>query len=394
MVRQAPILIAGGGICGLATAVALAGIGRHSHILERRAEYSEAGAGIQLGPNAVRILKRLGVDSAIESRSAAPEAIDIFDGATGDQLVQLPLGRWAERRYGAPYWVVLRSDLQCALQQTAHKHASIIFTNGFHVEDFEQDSNGVSAFDASRNRVVGSALVGADGIWSEVRDRCFEVAQPRFMGKSAYRAIVDRAAAPHALSSSNIGLWIGPGVHVEHYPVAAGAQISIVGMIDDVRQGADWGAPSNGQPLLKRVRGWAPVLQELLSQASEWHCWALHLGPRLGQWSTGRTTLAGDAAHSFFPFLSQGGGLAIESAFAIASALKSTPEDPEAAFRQYQSERIPRSRAVGRASRLIGQVYHLRGLASTIRNTALRRVSGEHLMKRLDWLYRYGRGGS
>ena len=123
---------------------------------------------------------------------------------------------------------------------------------------------------------------------------------------------------------------------------------------------------------------------------TEWHRWALHLGPRLEHWSNGRVTLAGDAAHSVFPFLSQGGGLAIESAFAIASALEKNPEDPEVAFGQYETLRIPRSRRVGRVSRLSGQIYHLRGLGSMIRNTVLRRVSGERLMKRYDWLYRHG----
>ncbi|MGI9521137.1 MAG: FAD-dependent monooxygenase [Hyphomicrobiaceae bacterium] len=389
MARPAPIVIAGGGVCGLSTAIALSINGRHSHILERRADISEAGAGIQLGPNAVRILARLGVDDVLSDRVTVPDAINIFSGKSGERLIQLPLGIWAKKRFGAPYWVALRSDLQSALHRTLRKYTTATFTNGFHVESFEQLTDGVSVFNASKNCVTGSALVAADGMWSQIRDWRFSNTQPKFIGKSAYRTIADRASVPHPFSDGNISLWIGPGMHIESYPVAAGSKICIVGMIDDVQRGTDWGAPTDGRFLLDRVKKWTPQLSDFLSSISSWHRWAIHLGPRLTHWTSGRVALAGDAAQSISPLLPQGGSLAIESAYAIATALEQTPHDPEAAFRRYEMMRRSRSIRVAKLSTLTGQICHLAGWSATIRDSLLRQIPGDRVVKRLDWLYGY-----
>lgn len=386
------ILIAGGGIGGLTAAVAIAQHGRPVHVLERTSTFSEAGAGIQLGPNAVRVLERLGIGQHLTAEVGKPEVLEIFDVMSGERITELPLGEFTNARYGAPYWVVHRRDLQRALLSAAETSSTIQIETGFHVEHVEQAPDGVFVSTATRKQSEGAGLVGADGTWSEVRSACFTDLLPQFVRKTAFRGVVDQGQVPKVFSGQNIGLWLGRASHLEHYPVSGGREVSVVVMVDDDWHGRDWGASADGETLARRLKGngWGTKILQLVSATRKWSKWALHAGPRIKKWTDSRVTLLGDAAHPVLPYLAQGGGMAIEDAAALANAVGSR-NDIVPAFAKYERMRFARATYVQAASRRFGWLFHLSPAPALLRNIALRSVSGQRLLYQLDWLYGDGK---
>ena len=390
MAEPGPVLIAGGGIGGLALALALARRGRRAQVLEQRAQFDAAGAGIQLGPNGVRALERLGLTAALSACVGVPTAISVRAGRTGRPLAELPLGSWIAARHGAPYWVVHRADLHRVLLAAAAAEPLITLRPRFALATTTAVGGGVRATSATGETATGAALVGADGLWSRVRELICPGAAPRFAGATATRAVLPAAAAG-LLAGSRVGLWLTSGVHVVHYPVRGGAEVAVVVIAaesgDDIRAARAWDVALEAADLLRRVRGFDPRLRAVLAGVGDWRSWSLYRTPRLPVWSDGPVTLIGDAAHPMLPYLAQGGALALEDALVLADCLNAHAGADAAAFRSFEARRRARAERAQRASARQGRIYHLPPPLSLGRDCLLRVLPGARLMARFDWLY-------
>jgi salicylate hydroxylase len=381
-----PVLVAGGGIGGLATALALARYGIASHVLERRPAFHEDGAGIQIGPNGTRILRRLGVADTLRPHVGVPEALRVRDGRTGAELARLPLGRWIAMRHGAPYWVAHRKDLHSALLQTARAEPLIALSMGFDASEVASDAGHVAVAAENGQAWSGKALIAADGIWSPLRQLLFDAAAPKFCGKSAARSVVPVDELPEDFHRPETTIWLFKNAHVVHYPVSGGEELAVVVVLDDRHDSGDWSAPVPPSWVQQKMPECAEPLQALILQARGWKQWALHTLPVPRHWTRGPIALLGDAAHPVLPFLAQGGVMALEDAMVVADALHRST-DVTAALKWYQRQRRPRAIRVARASRRNGSIYHLSGPQALARNLVLRKVPPQRLMARYDWLY-------
>jgi salicylate hydroxylase len=386
MAEPAPILIAGGGIGGLALALALAKAGRASTVLEQRDSFDAAGAGIQLGPNGVRVLQRLGLAEALRPAVGVPDALAVHDGRTGRTLAVLPLGRWIAARHGAPYWVAHRGDLHAVLASAAAAEPRVTLHPGFALASVAQHGGDVRAKSAAGTEATGAALVGADGLWSSTRRAIHPEHVPQFVGTTATRAVIPVASAGR-LASPVVGLWLGPGVNVAHYPVRGGSEIAVVVIATEAWQGKEWDVEADGAALLARLVGFHASLADPLAMAPAWRKWALYRLPALPYWSAGRVTLIGDAAHPMLPHLAQGGVLALEDAVVLADTLAAHPGNETQAFAAFEGKRRRRAARVQAMSRLNGRIYHLSPPLSWARDGVLRVLPGAWLMAGYDWLY-------
>jgi salicylate hydroxylase len=387
------ILIAGAGIGGLTAALALADKGFRVVVLEAARELSEAGAGIQLSPNATRVLAALGLADALRPYATAPEAIAVMNGRSGGTVATIPLGRGIEARYGAPYWVVHRADLQRVLLDAAAARPAIVLRTGFSVLDHKARADGVTVAGKTQSGVMvaepGDALVGADGLWSTVRARLGHEAAPRFRGRTAWRALIDAAAVESAWGVPVTRLWLGPDAHLVHYPVRGGAAINVVAIVADSAPGQSWSGAGDRDDLMARFARWAPQPRALIAAAPAWQTWSLHdLVPAL-RVGNGVVTLLGDAAHAMLPFLAQGAAMAIEDAAVLADNLARAPDDIAAALGAYEAARAPRTTHVAEASDRTGTFYHLGAPFAAARDFVMRRMGSERLAARQDWLYRW-----
>ena len=382
-----PVLIAGGGIGGLALAVALARRGVAAHVLERRAEFSEAGAGIQLSPNAVRVLQRLGIADALAAVVGVPEAIIMRHGASGRTLQRLPLGVWIENRHGAPYWMAHRRDLQAALLGAAQDRPLIRISTNFDVAAIDtHDDARVCATSAAGHTVEGIGLIGADGVFSRVRGHLGHSAAPRFSGLTAARTVLTGDAAATVMDRDAVGVWLAPGAHVVHYPVRSARDLAVVVITPATTADAGWALPISAPDVGASLAGFAPVLHDALGGATEWRRWALFELDQPARWSVGRVTLLGDAAHPMLPFLAQGAALALEDALVLADQIAATT-DIASAFATYEALRMRRARAVVATARRNGRIFHLDGLAAKARDITLRLLPPQRVMARYDWVY-------
>jgi salicylate hydroxylase len=388
MSDERPILIAGGGIGGLALALALARLGRASIVLERQAALSAAGAGIQLGPNAVGALRGLGLAEALRPWVGEPEAIEVHAAASGRLLARLPLGRWIADRHGAPYWAMHRGDLHRVLAEVAASEPLIEVRSGFEVASAMQSADEVNVEDDAGHAVSGPMLVGADGLWSAVR-RGLAQGAPQPVGATATRTVIP-AARGGVLSTASVGLWLGADAHVVHYPVRAGTEIAVTVIAREDWQGRTWDAEADAGALSARLAPFHGSLRQALvppdGAQHAWRKWALHTLPALPAWARGRIVLIGDAAHPVLPFLAQGGALAIEDAVTLARCLCAAA-DLGTALARFGAERAPRAHRVQAASRRQGRIYRLAAPFSWARDAVLALAPGHRLMAGFDWLY-------
>jgi salicylate hydroxylase len=387
MSQERPTLIAGGGIGGLALALALAQRGRASIVLERQQALSAAGAGIQLGPNAVRALRSLGLTEALRPWAGEPEAIEVC-AAAGRPLARLPLGQWIAERHGAPYWAVHRGDLHRVLAEAAAAERLIDVRSGFEVAAVAQSSAEVTVADGAGRAVSGPLLVGADGLWSAVRGAVAGQGAPRPVGTTATRTVIPAGRAG-ALPTGAVGLWLDRQAHVVHYPVRAGAEIAVTVIAREDWRGRTWDAEADPAALRARLAPFHASLGALVpgdGARHVWRKWALHVLPALPGWARGRVVLIGDAAHPVLPFLAQGGALAIEDAVTLADCLDAAA-DLGSALVQFQAARAARARRIQAASRRQGGIYRLPPPFSWARDAVLALTPGHRLMARLDWLY-------
>jgi len=383
------IVIAGAGIGGLTLALALARKGFRAVVLEQSERLEATGAGIQLSPNAVRVLLAVGLGEHIKRRIIAPGAVRVMGGGSGREIVRVPLGAGAETRYGAPYWVIHRGDMQAALVEAVEQTPDVTLRLGARVEDFAVHAKGVTVQARGSSGAIdehGIALVGADGLWSTVRTRLGYLTPPRFCHRSAWRAVVPADRVAESFRAPLIFLWLGPDAHLAHYPVKSGRAVNIVAIVRDAWQQPGWSAEGKAPELMARFDRWAPAPRELLAIPKRWLRWALFDRPRLSSWGDGPITLLGDAAHPMLPFLAQGGAMAVEDAAVLAECFGAAA-DPRTALASYERLRRHRAARAQRAARINGIAYHLKGPAALLRNLALRAGGGETLLRRYDWLY-------
>lgn len=381
-----PVLICGAGIGGLSAAIALAREGISVRVLEQAPNLSEAGAGIEIGPNAVRHLNVWGLSDLLSNFSTEPEGVRVYDGLNGALLTAVPLGTYARRRYGAPYLMVHRKHLQYCLLEVAGEINRLEIELGFKLAHVDVRPEGVTVKSETDDTSHGRALIGADGIWSSVRAVVSDK-EPQTVGVTAWRALLPASRVPDAMRAPYIGLHLGPGRHVLHYPVDAGATISVVAMVEETFHFDGWASPGESNDLLAFFYDWDDEVFRLLELPDNWFKWTVMQMEPLKLWGDGPMTLLGDAAHPIEPFMAQGGAAAIEDAASLAVAVAANPENITAAFRAYENSRQQRVTRIQQASHQRGRIYHMSGLKRWARNTMLRRQVPETLLTRYDWLY-------
>jgi salicylate hydroxylase len=369
----------------------LARCGFRALILEQATRLEETGAGLQLSPNAARVLIDLGLEDRLRTSVVAPDAVRVRKAASGRDLVRIPVAR-ASEYYGAPYWVIHRADLQAALLSAASDHPDVVIELGARVQEFAAHPKGVTVAYSRHGKAgdaTGMGLVGADGLWSTIRTCLQGKTPPRPAGRTAWRSLIPAEAVAAEFREPMVHLWVGPDGHLVHYPVRAGKAINIVAITADNWVGSDWSNRSDRDELLARfpAADWAGPARTLLAAPPQWLKWTLYDRPPLRRWGRGAVTLLGDAAHPMLPFLAQGAAMAIEDAAVLAYSLANISGAP-AAMRQYESLRRPRTARVQQAARSNGRIYHLGGPAAMIRDLAMTIMLGsELLLSHYDWIY-------
>ncbi len=360
-------------------------------ILEKSEQLEEVGAGIQLSPNATRILIELGVEKYLEPRTVVPDDISVVATGSGREIVRIPVGANAAFRYGAPYWVVHRADLQAALLARVREVPDISLMLGTQLEDFAVHAKGVTVVTRRgdmRLNEQAKALIGADGVWSTVRSRAFDQAQPQFSGYVAWRGTVATAALPREFTAPRVRLWLGRDAHLVAYPLRGGQRINVVAIGAGKWNRPGWSEP--GDPLevsrLFTESRWPPSARWLIGAVDEWRRWAL-FEVATAEWSKGPVALLGDAAHAMLPFAAQGAAMAIEDAAVLSQCLAQEPADIDAALLHYAAKRRPRIARIRRAAQQNGRIYHMSGLMALARNSTMRLLGGARLMSRQDWIY-------
>jgi salicylate hydroxylase len=392
------IFIAGAGIGGLTASLALAAKRFRVVILEKAERLEEIGAGLQLSPNASRVLCDLGLQDGLAGRAVTPDAISLMSARGGGELIRLPLGERAANAAGAPYWVVHRADLQAALQAKVREHHDIELRLGCQFEDIATHARGltvVSRAGMSRQQDLALALIGADGIWSSVRRHLFPQVQPQFSGLIAWRGTLEATQLPREYASRRVQLWMGPNAHLVAYPIAGARQINMVAVVPGTWNRPGWNAPAEGNEL-KNIFApptWPGPARMMIGAVDNWKKFALFTLPEGNEWTKGAVALLGDAAHAMLPFAAQGAGMAIEDAAVLAKCLSEAAGDNgagiPAALHRYAQLRRARVARVQRTARRNGTIYHLRGPMALARDLAIKAMGAHRMMARQDWIYQW-----
>ena len=384
---QGKILIAGGGIGGLATALALAQKGIGSLVLEKATQLGEIGAGIQLGPNAFHCFDRLGVGEAARAMAVYIDRLRLMDAMADGEITHIDLGDAFRARFGNPYAVVHRGDLHGVLLKGCHDHDLIDLRTSADVVGYDQDGTGVTARLANGESVQGAALIGADGLWSNVRRQVTADGPPRVSGHTTYRSVIPTGQMPEDLRWNAATLWAGPKCHIVHYPLSGWKVFNLV-----VTYHNDAPEPVAGKPVaVEEVRrGFAHVCaraQGIISHGQDWRMWVLCDREPTDKWIDGRVALLGDAAHPMLQYMAQGACMAMEDAVCLADALAGT-DSLEKGLAIYRDRRVLRTTRLQLMSRAMGDhVYHPAGPHAALRNAIMSAKSQAEWLDALDWLY-------
>ena len=377
-----PILIAGGGVGGMTTALALAQRQIPVVLFEQAADFSDVGAGIQLSPNCSRVLRTLGLTKELDEQGFLPQHTQFRHWQSGKIISETSLGKSAEQTYGAPYYHFHRSDLLNLLLQAAKTQPLIQLKLNSRIESIEQIDDSVRDL-VNGETHTGSALIGADGIHSKVRESLFGAESPTFTGNVAWRALVPTSSLPANLIQPAATAWWGPGKHFVHYYVRGGTMVNCVCVVESKEwQDESWNINGHFPDLAAEFADWHPTINTLLANANKKNLykWGLFDRPPMVQWSIGRITLLGDACHPTLPFMAQGAAMAIEDAAVIAGCLNQT-QDPTSALLRYEKLRKKRTAMIQQLSRRNAKVFHLKGIAAWARNRAAKRAGGSTMKK-------------
>jgi 3-hydroxybenzoate 6-monooxygenase len=367
-----PIIIAGAGIGGLSAAIALARHGFAVRVYERVAQLREFGAGIQLGPNAFRMFERLGVQHAMQEIAFEPRAIVLMDSVSGSEICRQRVTGSFRHQFGYPYRVGHRADVQKILLRAARSYPdSLELRLGESIRSFDQTESDVTVTLESGATSVASALIGADGLWSVVRQAILGDGPPRVSGHIAYRAVLSTTEIPGDLLSDNVEVWAGPRHHLVCYKVSGGKSLNIVAIFHSSRYLEGWDTSGDAAELNAGFADACPRVRRLLSFVQTWRMWVLCDRHPMPGWSRGRVTLLGDAAHPTLPYLAQGACMAVEDAVSLADRIARQSDNVPAALSEYERVRLERTASVQQTAREMGEIYHADGQAREARNKAL-----------------------
>lgn len=408
-----PVVIAGGGMGGLAAALACVQKGVPVQLLERATQFSEVGAGIQIGPNVTRILQAWGLGEALSQVAAFPQQLQARDARTGRVLGKLALGERALALYGAPYATIHRADLQAVLHRCAQA-AGVDMHLGQTVLGWRETPEGLDLrtqaqaapskplaqradeqappgrCDSNLQNFQTHTLIGADGVWSAVRQQLLGDEAPRFTGHLAYRGLVLQADLPAHLRSEQVTVWMGPRLHVVHYPVRSGQWLNVVAIVHGAKpeRALEWDLAGHAQALMQAMGAVGKDLHERLASVPVWRQWALHDRAPVSSphaMAQGRVALLGDAAHPMRPYLAQGAGMAIEDAQALAQCLSAGGTSVPEQLQAYAQQRWARNARVQARAIRNGRIFHAQGVVAMGRNLSMR-LMGERVMD-VPWLY-------
>ncbi|HMS27346.1 MAG TPA: 3-hydroxybenzoate 6-monooxygenase [Burkholderiaceae bacterium] len=385
------VLIAGGGIGGLAAALALVRQGFSVKVFEQAPEIGEIGAGIQLGPNAFHAFDALGVGEKARARAVYTDEMVMHDALDETLVGRIPTGEAFRQRFGNPYAVIHRVDVHLSLLEGAQETGQVEFVTSTRIERVEQDDAGVTIYDQHGNAHRGVALIGADGVRSVVRAK-YVNDPPRVTGHVVYRSVIDKKDFPKDLQWNAASIWVGPNCHLVHYPLRGGEQYNVVVTFHSRNQ-EDWGVTEGSREEVQSYfQGICPKARQLIDLPKQWKRWATADREPIGQWSFGRVTLLGDAAHPTTQYMAQGACMAIEDAVTLGEALRVNQNDFAKAFDQYQHARITRTARIVLSSREMGRIYHAKGVERLVRNSLWKGRTPERFYDAMEWLYGWNVG--
>lgn len=393
------IIIAGAGIAGLTLALALSAKGFHVQIFEKSAALAEIGAGLQLSPNATRLLGRLGAMEQLQYASVEPQAVCLQDGTSGGELLRLPIGEQATERWGAPYIVCHRADLQNTLLTLARSRPNIAIQLQSTVTQRKADSQGMLVRVQYHDRIEehrGALLVGADGVWSNLRTAVSDADRARYTGMVAWRSSLGVDQLPESFKTLlpqgvNVVAWTGSNAHLIAYPIRSGQMFNFVAVAPDRQAGNRWPVPvdpeSPSQNFIREFAGWHVGLRDVMRAGRPWTPWRLFEMKKCRFLTEERVVLIGDAAHAMTPYAAQGAAMAIEDACALADALSVDRTAWPSALARFSRARTKRISAVVRRGALNHLAYHAKGPVAVARNILLRNRPVEKFIEGFDWLY-------
>ena len=386
-----PVLVAGGGIGGLAAALALTRQGFQVKVLEQAPEIGEIGAGIQLGPNAFHAFDALGIGDKARSRAVFTDHMVMHDALDEYQVGKIPTGEVFRQRFGNPYAVIHRADVHLSLLEGAQETGKVEFRTNTRIERVEQDEHSVTVYDQNGTAYKGAALIGADGVKSVVRAQY--VGDPaRVTGHVVYRSVVDKKDFPEDLQWNAASIWVGPNCHLVHYPLRGGEQYNVVVTFHS-RQQEEWGVTEGSKEEVQSYfQGICPKARQLIDLPKTWKRWATADREPIGQWTYGRVTLLGDAAHPTTQYMAQGACMAIEDGVTLGEALRVHNNDWANALDLYQRSRIARTARIVLSGREMGRIYHAKGVERLVRNDLWRGRTPERFYDAMEWLYGWNVG--
>jgi 3-hydroxybenzoate 6-monooxygenase len=385
--KDQQVLIVGGGIGGLTAALALARQGIPAQVIEQAAEFKEIGAGIQLGPNVFRMFERLSLIEPVSALAVFPENLVMLDSITGEEVTRIELGDAFRRKFHYPYALIHRADLHNVLLDACRKSNLIELDAAQKIVEVEEIDGGVKAKTANGKDYRGAALIGADGLWSTIREIVVGDGKPKPAGHITYRAVLPSGEIPDQYRWRNMGFWAGEKVHFVLYPLRTGELYNLVAVFHSNRYEEGWDSYGDPAELHERFASTCAPVRALLAKIESWRMWVLCDRPPIKEWSKGRITLLGDAAHPMLQYLAQGAGMSIEDAVCLADQAVAADGDYAKAFRAYQQIRYLRTGRVQIMARVYGEFYHAGGVAKELRNMMLGSRTPDEAMAGMEWLY-------
>ena len=387
MSKRPSVIVAGGGIGGLAAALGLANKGCNVTVLEQADKFGEIGAGIQIGPNAFHAMDYLGVGDAGRAKAVYIDRLIMMDGMTGTEIAEIPVDEPFRRRFGNPYAVIHRSDLHGVLLDACRANNAITLVNRQRVTGYEHTASGAKVRTEAGSEFEADAVVGCDGVRSKIREQMTGGDPLRLSGHVAYRAVLPIEQMPEDLRWNAATLWAGPKCHMVHYPLQGWKTFNLVATFQTEVDNVGVNEPGNREEILSRFGHIVHKARKLLEIPTEWRRWVLGDREPIENWTEGRVTLLGDAAHPTHQYFAQGACMAMEDAVCLADQIERSGGNFTRAFLAYQENRIVRAYRVVLSSRMLGRVYHAEGVERKIRNSVLGAKSPNEFYDGLQWLY-------
>jgi 3-hydroxybenzoate 6-monooxygenase len=380
------VLVVGGGIGGMAAALALSQHGFVVDLFEQSAAIGEIGAGLQLGPNAFAAMDALGVGARARRRAVFTDELVMMDAIDGGEIARVPVGEAFRKRFHNPYAVIHRADIHRSIHEEVQLAPRIRVHTSSRIVRVDVDADRVQLADATGGTHDGAAVVGCDGVHSIVRERLIGDGH-RVSGHVVYRAVVPSADMPDDLRWNAAAIWVGPNCHLVHYPLRGGEQYNIVVTFHS-RQQEEWGVREGSRDeVMSYFTEICARPRQLLDKPTSWKRWSTADRDPVARWGEGRATLLGDAAHPMLQYLAQGACIALEDAVTLREAIRACDHDLTAAFQLYESKRVVRGARLIIAAREMGRIYHAKGIERLVRNSLWVGRTPERFYDALEWLY-------